>query len=127
MGQCGCADFCGEFTLPAPDGGMYVFGRYAPCEGCGTPAGIVVYKFGMDEIEMWHARDLPQLNIDVERLIPVLSVESLAAETKHEKLEILYEDGDGYDNVGDYLLDDGYQMIGQAMSHPKGDWADWKP
>lgn len=128
MGQCGCADFIGEFTLPAPDGGLYVFWRYAPCNDCKTPAGLVVCHLDAKDIKDWDADKLPRLAIDSERLIPVVSAESLAAVFAGVLIEDLYDDGEGYKTLEDYLSDVGYEQLGEAMSSSDvGEWGDWKP
>jgi len=127
MGQCGCADFAGEFTLPAPDGGLYVFWRYASCEYCDTPAGVVVCLLRSgDDIETWGAGGLPRLRIDDgERLIPVVSVESLAKAAGRESIEAIYDNGSGYETLAGYLRDS-EQLLSAAVNDPEV-WKGWKP
>lgn len=126
MGQCGCGDFAGEFTLPAPDG-LYVFWRYAPCDGCGTPAGLVVCHLRTEEdIELWSAGRLPKLTLQTERLIPVLMPDALAQVEAKTSIADLDDGGDGYATLGAYLEDEGHRIIGEAMEAGAPGWEDWE-
>ncbi len=44
MGSCGCGDFSGGLRFPGPDGVVYVLEVYLGCDGCHTPAGVVIHR-----------------------------------------------------------------------------------
>lgn len=118
MGQCGCGNFNGEFTLPAPNGGLYAFWRYRPCEYCDTPAGIVVCYVPHTEIDSWHANEIPQLILSTaspQALIAVVSPNALAEAAKGHSLESLLDGGEGYKTLSDYLEDEGRSLLEEAV------------
>ena len=78
MGACGCGDFSGDITFPAPDGEVYVLDVYPGCEDCETPAGVVLYRFTPDEAKRWGLEGAKPLKIGEEGTgIPVLDPDPL--------------------------------------------------
>lgn len=106
---------------------MYVFWRYPPCDCCRTPAGIVICHLKKDDIKTWDAGELPKLILGCERLVPVLAPEALAHVEMESKLADIFDEGQGYQVIGDYFADEGCRIIGEAMYCQIGPWADWKP
>lgn len=128
MGSCGCGDFQGEFTLPAPNGGLYVFWRYHPCDYCKTPAGIVVSLVKKEDIPLWEANEIPKLKLNStnpERLIPVFSVESFSKVMGEYLNDFSKEDISSFKDIIEY---DVYDLLRDIM-YDKSDeeWGNWKP
>jgi hypothetical protein len=80
MGACGCGDTRVDVKLPGPDGITYGIQVYAGCDYCGTPAGIIVYRFCSEQDECWHRESPePQWNLyqgdsgTGEFVVPILS------------------------------------------------------
>ena len=73
MGQCGCADFSGDFRFRGPGDMTYVLQVYPSCEDCGLPAGIILYAFSPEDCEDWGVAAIPEIEPDgVGRLIGVV-------------------------------------------------------
>ena len=98
MGSCGCCDHPGEFRFKGPDNSWYILQIYPSCQGCGTAAGITIYKFATDEMKDWGAEQLPIIDIPydgkaIEVIHPRLFLEGLeAAELCENGFEGLEDD-----------------------------------
>ncbi len=79
MGACGCGDFSGDLTFPAPDGDMYVLDLYHGCEDCDASAGVVLYRFTREEAGRWGIeKDRKPLDVPKDGIgIPVLDANVL--------------------------------------------------
>ena len=64
MGQCGCADYSGDFRFGGPGDTTYVLQVYPSCEYCEMPAGIAIYAFSPDECEDRGVAALPEIDFD---------------------------------------------------------------
>tara|TARA_Y100000034_G_scaffold37602_2_gene46214 strand:+ start:2626 stop:2916 length:291 start_codon:yes stop_codon:yes gene_type:complete len=51
---------------------------YPSCELCNSPAGVILYKFGPEEMKTWGCHDLPEMSLDEEAaFLPVLHPDKL--------------------------------------------------
>lgn len=74
MCECGCGDYAAFAKMQGPPGIIYAVELHYPCNnGCGTPAGIVIYRFDEAEAKSWEADKLPEvLWTHDETFVPVL-------------------------------------------------------
>jgi len=63
MCECGCGDYNPICKFRGPDNLTYVVQIYAGCQGCCTPAGVILYAFTDKDMEEWDANVLPEREI----------------------------------------------------------------
>ena len=137
MGSCGGGDAGGEFKLPGPDGSVYVVQRYAGCQECRSPAGVVIYKMLLLDGDAWGAREIPDLALgqdgggdtdgDGEILIPVANAEEFAPRLRpwlEEHWEEYLDIGDEILNVDQlaHLVEDGLMGTWTEIIHASMKW-----
>ncbi len=80
MGGCGCCEFTPRAMLPGPNGSVYTFDIYHPCENCESGLAVDIYLVTPQGQGMWDVTGLPQLalhKIDIGlhlATIPILDV-----------------------------------------------------
>ena len=87
MGECGCGATELNYQLKGPEGITYGIEVYSGCHDCGTPAGVVIHRFGgEDEWEADLLEYVPELpivgyktSIGGQAAITVISPEGLVA------------------------------------------------
>lgn len=78
MGECGCGNFSGDLTFPAPDGDVYVLDVYTGCADCGTPAGVILHRFTRKQAATWGVEGREPLPVSEEGTgVPVMDMEIL--------------------------------------------------
>lgn len=60
-GQCGCSDFNAQHKFAGPDGYTYALEVTQGCDGCGTPAGVIIHRFDRKTADQWDVGELPEL------------------------------------------------------------------
>lgn len=130
MGQCGCADFsCDAAFRIKGSKSVIAVQRYPGCQGCGTPAGVVLCFFNERGVRDWLD------GVKIETVVPdefgsnrgigigiaLLGAEDLVAAAK--------ELGDGqeiehYSQASDFMEDAAHELIGEAVSKCKA-WREW--
>jgi hypothetical protein len=134
MGSCGCGDYAGEFKLPGPDGSVYVIQRYAGCNYCMSPAGVIVYKMLLLDGDPWETSKLPDLPFghdaggepgDEEILIPIAHAPEFVKGLKpwfEGRWEEYFEpDDDSGDQLAD-LMEDGLDEKWTEIIHASMKW-----
>jgi len=73
MGICGCGEYDAVYRFKGPGEITYVVQIYPGCNECCTPAGIILYAFTEEDMELWDAIELPEFQIHNEGTgIPVI-------------------------------------------------------
>lgn len=139
MGSCGCGDFNARYQFPGPVGVTYAFEVFAGCSNCGTPAGIIIYRFGTDGAKTWcdGLQGLP-IRTYAERGIgepqpgdidgefmqhvidPEILIEKLKARTGDAMLPDADEEEEDEVSVRDILEDEGEDIISDAIFETLG-------
>lgn len=88
MGDCGCGDFQGDFKFKGPNNDWYVLQVYPPCDYCETPAGVIIYRMGKEDQELWRVDEIPEVKIlDIGTAVWVLDAEKLKRNDVFEDME----------------------------------------
>ena len=119
MGSCVCGDTNIDLQFPGPDGIVYAIQTYGGCEHCGTPAGVIVYRFDTtraDVSDFWyrHApepnwRIYPGQSVHGDFAIPVLDFDAVADLAKQER-------GKVRDWIEDELVERMREVVGATLS-----------
>lgn len=121
MGECGCGDTSPDFRFPGPDGITYAIQLYPGCDYCGTPIGIIVYRFGPGS-EFWHEH-LPEppwrryspTTVDADFMVPIVDDETLAASIVEHTGDKGFAEDDDYENLSDALADELQHALAHAV------------
>jgi hypothetical protein len=118
MCECGCGTYRGGFSLPGPNGSLYVLEYYPSCPDCSTPAGIRVNRWdplpGDDEnaqdyaaflrdegkVQLLMRQEQPHQHIGY---LPVVEPEAVFDEIKREVEGMNVEPEDAGQPVGKLL------------------------
>ena len=117
MGECGCSAFHGDCKFQGPNGLTYVVQIRESCFECCTPAGIVIYAFTEDDMDLWDCHELPDLQVYPEGTgIPVIYPATL------KKLMKSAVGGDSYEAI---VCEEGVDgCFEDAVRETIQEWAD---
>jgi hypothetical protein len=125
MCECGCGNTEPDWRLPGPDGITYAIQVYPSCSDCGTPAGLIVYRFTAEEARSWGVNDCLELPIHPymrgsvfgDCRIPIVHPRLL----KKKLVELMRNVPEEYDPDG-YLEDSFDEAFADAVAETFEEW-----
>ena len=136
MGECGCGNTNIQLKFTGPDGVVYGIQIYPGCRECGSPAGVIIYRFDTKndpDAAMWleGAKDVQwnpygtTLADGADLCIPVLDPDKLkkamVAFSKDQTVSTNPDDDADYEPVG-FVEDAVDECLHEAICETADEW-----
>ena len=124
MGQCGCGDFQDDVCFQLRPDVVISVGTYAGCDYCGNGPGFTVHFWDSPSVDYLDGvKRLPMTadefggNDGFGHAVVLFEIEDLvkAARELADANDINPESDDSYTDLGDWLQDNGYQLVKDAI------------